>query len=118
MKKLGIIKAVHNVVSKNVEAAGFEALVAEGMQDMLFEIVVVRHPSLFSATAVEKSSRIGTERQQWPTVATTACAAIRILAWLFQPSPSTWLPADPNWRRQNPDPSHSHDSETRPATFG
>jgi hypothetical protein len=55
MKKLGIIKAVDNVVSKNVEAAGFEALVAEGMQDMLFEVVVAQHPSLFSPTAVAKS---------------------------------------------------------------
>ena len=46
-----------NAVSKNDETAGYQALVAEGMQDMLFEVVVLKHPDVFSADAVAKSKK-------------------------------------------------------------
>jgi hypothetical protein len=55
INKNGIIKAVDNAVSKGHETAGYQALVGEGMQDMLFEAVVLRHPEVFSAEAVERS---------------------------------------------------------------
>jgi hypothetical protein len=57
IKKNGVIKAVDNAVSKGQETAGYHALVGEGMQDMLFEAVVLRHPEVFSAEAVAKSTQ-------------------------------------------------------------
>jgi hypothetical protein len=57
MKNLGIIKAVDKVVSKGQETSGYPALVAEGMERMLFERVIVKYPHQFTPTAVDKSKQ-------------------------------------------------------------
>lgn len=57
IKKVGIIRAVDNAISKDRATAGYQALVAEGMQEMLFERVIVKHPLEFTAAAVEKSKQ-------------------------------------------------------------
>jgi hypothetical protein len=44
-------------VSKGHETAGYHALVGEGMQDMLFEAVALRHREVFSAEVVAKSTQ-------------------------------------------------------------
>ena len=53
----GIVEAVERVVKRTKESAGYRSLLAEGMQDMAFEAVVLRHPELFSeeATAMSRS---------------------------------------------------------------
>ena len=53
--KHGIIQAVERVVSRPSEAKGYTALVKMGMEDKAFEAVVLRHPRVFSAMAVERS---------------------------------------------------------------
>ena len=55
IKRRGIIPAVEHVVSRSQEAKGYIALVEMGMEDMAFEAVVLRHPQVFSADAVERS---------------------------------------------------------------
>lgn len=55
IKRLGILQAVERVVSRPSESAGYTALVGMGMGDKAFEEVVLRHPSYFSALAVERS---------------------------------------------------------------
>ena len=51
----GIIPAVEHAVTRPKETAGYRGLQAEGMLDMAFEAVVLRHKDLFSADAVKKS---------------------------------------------------------------
>ena len=59
IKRHGIIGAVERAVSRELEATGYPALVELGLEDYALEEVVVRHPDLFSAAAVESSrSRI------------------------------------------------------------
>lgn len=55
--KLGIIAALETIVKSSTDRAGYDALVKMGMQDMSFEAVVLRHPDVFSADAVERSKR-------------------------------------------------------------
>jgi hypothetical protein len=55
IKRRGIIPAVEHVVSRSQEAKGYIALVEMGMEDMAFEAVVLRHPEVLSADAVERS---------------------------------------------------------------
>ena len=55
--KLGIVEAVETIVKKPTETAGYQALVKMGMQDMLFEAVVLRHPDVFSPEAVAQSKQ-------------------------------------------------------------
>jgi len=62
IKKDGIISAVESAVSKDQETVSYGALVAEGMQEMLFEAVVVANPGEFSEVAVEKSTK---RLRQW-----------------------------------------------------
>jgi len=57
IKKLGIVEAMESIVKKPSEAAGYQALVEMGMQDMLFEAVVLRHPDVFSPEAVAQSKQ-------------------------------------------------------------
>src|SRR3954465_11925805 len=52
---MGIIGAVEKTVTKKKETAGYRALMAEGMLDMAFEAVVLRHQELFTAEAVQMS---------------------------------------------------------------
>lgn len=51
----GIIPAVEHVVKRSAESTGYTALVEMGLQDMAFEAVVLRHPGVFSAEAVQRS---------------------------------------------------------------
>ena len=44
----------HTVTRKKV-TTGYQALVAEGMQNMAFEAVVLRRPELFTDAAVKQS---------------------------------------------------------------
>ena len=60
----GIIGAVEHTVTRPDATVGYDALVAEGMQEMAFEAVVLRHPSLFSAEAVKMSQE---RMAQWKT---------------------------------------------------
>ena len=55
--KLGIIEAMESIVKNPTASAGYQALVKMGMQDMSFEAVVLRHPDVFSAEAVEQSKQ-------------------------------------------------------------
>jgi hypothetical protein len=56
IKRHGIIEAVERAVNRAQETAGYAALMEMGMQDFAFEAVVLRHPELFSAEAIERSS--------------------------------------------------------------
>ena len=51
----GIIPAVEHAVTRAKETSGYRGLEAEGMLEMAFEAVVLRHPEMFSAAAVAKS---------------------------------------------------------------
>jgi hypothetical protein len=53
--KQGFVVAMESIVKKPTETAGYNALVKMGMQDMLFEAVVLRHPDVFSVEAVAQS---------------------------------------------------------------
>lgn len=55
IKRHGIIGAVERAVNRNSETIGFTALLDMGLEDYAFESVVVRHPDLFSAEAVQHS---------------------------------------------------------------
>ncbi|MFZ1007227.1 MAG: hypothetical protein WAN65_10345 [Candidatus Sulfotelmatobacter sp.] len=55
IKRRGIIGAVESVVNRKVEATGFTALLEMGLEDYAFEAVVVRHPTLFTSEALERS---------------------------------------------------------------
>ena len=55
IKRLGIIDAVEQVVTRSSESMGYTALVQMGLQKMAFEAVVLRHPHVFSKEAVERS---------------------------------------------------------------
>jgi len=55
ISELGILPAVDRTVLKKKETKGYQALVAEGMQDMAFEAVVLRYPDAFSDRAVAQS---------------------------------------------------------------
>ena len=55
LAKYGIIEAVERVVKRKAEALGYTALVEMGLQEYAFEAVILRHPSSFSAEAVQRS---------------------------------------------------------------
>ena len=60
IERRGLIPAVEHIVCQPKETKGYTALIEMGMQDMAFEAVVLRHPDLFSAEAVERSrARLG-----------------------------------------------------------
>jgi hypothetical protein len=64
----GIIPAVESAVIRKKETAGYRALVAEGMQKMAFESVVLRHPDVFSQEAIRKSQE---RMSEWSAEAQT-----------------------------------------------
>jgi hypothetical protein len=73
--KLGIVEAVETIVKRPTGAEGYHALVKMGMQDMLFEAVVLRHPEVFSAEAIAQSQqRLDELASRDPQSATTAAA--------------------------------------------
>jgi len=51
----GIVGAVQDIVLSDKETVGFRALAQEGMLDMAFEAVVIRHPEAFLPAAVRKA---------------------------------------------------------------
>ena len=55
IKRHGIIKAVERAVNRPDETSGYTALIEMGMPDFAFEAVVCRHPTVFSAEALERS---------------------------------------------------------------
>ena len=55
IERHGIIGAVERAVNRDTETIGFIALLDMGLEDYAFESVVVRHPDLFSAEAVQHS---------------------------------------------------------------
>jgi hypothetical protein len=55
LKQRGIIAAVEHTATRKQETEGYRALVSEGMQEMAFEAVVLRHPDVFSAEAIAQS---------------------------------------------------------------
>jgi hypothetical protein len=57
IERRGLIPAVEFVVTRSAETTGSRALVQMGMQDKLFEMVVIRHPDVFTAEAVARSNR-------------------------------------------------------------
>ncbi|WP_444926999.1 hypothetical protein ACJJI4_03000 [Microbulbifer sp. TRSA002] len=62
IERRGIIGAVERAVNRPTETQGYTALLEVGLQDYAFENVIIRHPDLFSESAVN----ISRERiQQW-----------------------------------------------------
>lgn len=55
IKRYGIIEAVEKIVSRKDDAPGYTALVEMGLAEYAFEAVILRHPSAFSAEAIERS---------------------------------------------------------------
>lgn len=55
--KHGFVVAMESIVKNPTANAGYQALVKMGMQDMLFEAVVLRHPDVFSVEAVAQSKQ-------------------------------------------------------------
>jgi hypothetical protein len=56
IEERGIIPAVEYLVTRKKETMGYKAVIAMGMPEMAFEAVVLRHPELFSAEAVQRST--------------------------------------------------------------
>jgi hypothetical protein len=55
IKRYGIIGAVERAVNRPTNASGYVALVEMGLEQFAFEAVILRHPQVFSAEAVEHS---------------------------------------------------------------
>ena len=51
----GVIEAVERVVNRPDDAAGYTVLVEMGFEEFAFETVVVNHPDLFSAKALDQA---------------------------------------------------------------
>ena len=55
--RLGIIVGMESIVKNPTGSTGYKALVKMGMQDWVFEAVVLRHPEVFSVEAVAQSKQ-------------------------------------------------------------
>lgn len=55
IRRMGVIAAVEQIVTRKKETAGYRVLVELGMEDMAFEAVVLRHKDSFSAEAIAAS---------------------------------------------------------------
>ena len=64
IERHGIITAVERAVNRKNVTAGYKALVEMGMQDLAFEAVVCRHPTLFSSEALKRSQE---RLKEWDT---------------------------------------------------
>jgi hypothetical protein len=62
IKRHGILPAVERAVDRADETAGYTALVEMGLEKFAFEAVILRHPTVFSAKAVERSEE---RRKEW-----------------------------------------------------
>lgn len=67
IKKYGVIEAVERVVKRDTDPIGYTALVEMGLEELAFEAVILRHPSVFSAEAVARSKeRLGEKKASNP----------------------------------------------------
>ncbi|MBL4870139.1 MAG: hypothetical protein JKX72_04215 [Robiginitomaculum sp.] len=57
IRKYGIIEAVERAVDRPVETMGYTALVDKGLERHAFEAVIIRHPELFSDSALTVSQK-------------------------------------------------------------
>ena len=55
IERHGILEAVERAVNRKEETVGYTSLVKMGLEDYAFEAVILRHPSFFSASAVQRS---------------------------------------------------------------
>ena len=55
IKRRGIIAAIEQAVDRSDGTAGFSALKEVGLENFAFEAVILRHSSLFSESAVDRS---------------------------------------------------------------
>jgi hypothetical protein len=55
IKRHGVLAAAERAVNRETETVGYKALAEMGLQQYAFEAVILRHPELFSAEAVERS---------------------------------------------------------------
>lgn len=55
IERHGIIGAVERAVNRPAETQGYKALAKMGLEKYAFECVILRHPHLFSETAIELS---------------------------------------------------------------
>ena len=55
VRERGILAAIEHVVDRPDGTAGFTALEQAGLENFAFEEVILRHPKLFSDSAVERS---------------------------------------------------------------
>ena len=55
INRRGIIAAIEQAVDRSDGTAGFSALKEVGLENFAFEAVILRHSSLFSASAVDRS---------------------------------------------------------------
>lgn len=55
IKRRGILAAIEQAVDRSEGTAAFNALKQAGLEAFAFEAVILRHPSLFSEGAVERS---------------------------------------------------------------
>lgn len=55
IERRGIIAAIEHAVDRPDGTAGFTALKEVGLDNYAFEAVILRHPELFSDSAVERS---------------------------------------------------------------
>lgn len=63
IKRHGIIEAVNRAVARPTETQGYNMLVSMGLEEFAFEAVILRHPEVFSAKAVEMSKQRVNERK-------------------------------------------------------
>lgn len=66
IQKRGIIAAIEQAVDRADSAAGFTALQEIGLSNYSFEAVILKHPSLFSESAVLRSQQ---RMNQWSAAA-------------------------------------------------
>lgn len=57
VKKYGVIGAVEKAVNRKDETMGYRVLVDMGLQDLAFEVIVLRYPHLFSPEALAISKK-------------------------------------------------------------
>lgn len=55
IKRHGILEAAERAVNRDKETMGYTALIEMGLQNYAFEAVILRHPDVFSAAAVDRS---------------------------------------------------------------
>lgn len=57
IKRHGVLRAIERTVNRRPETTHYSALLEMGLQDYVFEAVVMRHPELFWRETVQRSRR-------------------------------------------------------------